>query len=261
MMKCDKIQNSILDYIENSLSEKDTAKFIAHINNCENCEIELKEIQQFLAVIPDNITEHPSENLRKKFEHMLSEEKKGLDEKVVKLQPKTKWNLYLQIAASILLIFSSFLFGRYQQTQQFDQQITELENEGLAIKQTTMLALMENKSASKRIKGVQYIEEFSDPDPEIVKALVTRMINDENTNVRLTAVNALQQFITSESVKNGLIKALETEKDPSIQITIIRLLVKIQEKKALVPMKQLLQHEETHSFVKEEIRSVLSNNI
>jgi HEAT repeat protein len=124
-----------------------------------------------------------------------------------------------------------------------------------------MLALLENKSASKRIRGIQYIEEFSQPDPEIVKALVMRMLNDENINVRLTAVNVLQRFIASETVKNGYIKALEIEKDPSIQITIIQLLVKIQEKKALKPMQKLLELNETHSFVKEEIKAILSNII
>ncbi len=260
-MKCNKIQNSILDYIENNLTEKEAAEFTAHINTCENCETELKELQELLSAISTNEPEHPSENLRKNFEQMLSEEKQQQQIKVLKLTSKTNWKRYLQVAASILLMLTSFLFGRYQQTQQINQQVAELTNEGLVIKQTAMLALLENKSASKRIKGVQYIEEFLEPDAEIVNALVTRMLNDENINVRLTAVNALQRFIASETVKNGYIKALEIEKDPSIQITIIQLLVKIQEKKALKPIQQLLEHNETHSFVKEEIKTLLSNII
>ncbi len=261
MMKCDKIQNNILDYIEKNLSEKETAECTTHINTCKNCKAELKKMQEFLSVISTGELDHPSENLRNNFEQMLSEEKQHQETKVVKLQPKTNWKWYLQVAASILLIVTSFLFGRYQQTAQINHQVVELTNESLVIKQTAMLALMENKSASKRIRGVQFIEEFSDPDPEIVNALVTRMLNDENINVRLTAVNALQRFITSETVKNGYIKALEIEKDPSIQITIIQLLVKIQEKKALKPMQKLLEHNETHSFVKEEIKTILSNII
>jgi HEAT repeat protein len=260
-MKCNKIQNSILDYIEDNLSEKDTAEFTTHINNCENCETELKEMQEFLSVISTNELEHPSKNLRKNFEQMLSEEKQLQETKIVKLQPKINWKPYLRLAASILLIVTGFLSGRYLQKEKINHQVVELTKESLVIKQTAMLALMENKSASKRIRGVQYIEEFSNPDPEIVNALVTRMLNDENINVRLTAVNALQRFITSETVKNGYIKALEIEKDPSIQITIIQLLVKIQEKKALKPMQKLLELNETHSFVKEEIKAILSNII
>lgn len=260
-MKCDKIQNSILDYIENNLSKKDTAEFATHINTCENCKTELKEMQEFLSVISTNELERPSENLRKNFERILSEEKQLQEAKVVKLQPKSNWKPYLRVAASITLLISAFLFGRYQQTQQINQEVVELKNESLIIKKNTMLALMENKSASKRIQGVQYIEEFSDPDPAIMSALIKRMLGDENTNVRLTAANALEGFIASEIVKDAFIKALEIEKDPSIQITIIQLLVKIQEKKALKPMQKLLEHNETHSFVKEEIKTILSNII
>jgi len=259
MMKCDKIQNSILDYIENNLSKKDTAEFTTHINTCQNCETQLKEMQELLSVISTNELENPSENLRENFEQMLSEEKQQT--KIVKLNSKNNWKSFLQIAASVALLISVFLLGRYQQTQQINQEIVELKNESLVIKQNTMLALMENKSASKRIQGVQYIEEFSDPDPAIMSALIKRMLGDENTNVRLTAANALQGFIASEIVKDAFIKALETEKDPSIQITIIQLLVKVQEKKAAKPMRKLLQQEETQPFVKEKIKSVLSNII
>ncbi|MCF6348430.1 MAG: HEAT repeat domain-containing protein [Flavobacteriaceae bacterium] len=258
-MKCDKIQNSILDYIENNLSEKESAEFVNHMNTCENCKTELKEMQELLSIIPNDIIEHPSESLRNNFEKMLSEEKQQT--KIVKLNSKSNWKSFLQIAASVALLISVFLFGRYQQTQQINQEVVELKNESLAIKQTVMLALMENKSASKRIQGVQYIEEFSDPDPAIMSALIKRMLGDENTNVRLTAANALQGFIASEIVKNAFIKALETEKDPSIQITIIQLLVKVQEKKAAKPMQKLLLQEETQPFVKEKIKSVLSNII
>jgi len=260
-LKCEKIQYKLIDYIENILSNEESIEMKAHVNSCENCEKELQEMQELLGTIPANELAQPSQNLRMNFELMLAEEKQLQETKVAQLKPKTNWKSYLQIAASIALIVSAFFLGKTQQSQQFDTQVVELKNESIASKQTTMLALMENKSASKRIQGVQYIEEFLDPDPAIVNALVQRMLNDENVNVRLTAVNALQAFITSKTVKEGYIKALETEKDPSIQITIIQSLVKIQEKKAYKPMQQLLEQEETQPFVKEEIRTVLATNI
>ena len=175
----------------------------------------------------------------------------------MQLESRFNYKTFLKYAAGLALLISTFLVGRYQQRQQ----VNKLKTENLTNKQTTMLALMENESASKRIQGVQYIEEFSDPDPEIVEALVKRMLYDENTNVRLTAVTALEAFITSDAVKDGFIKALEAEKDPTIQINIIKALVKIQEKKALKPMQKLLEKDETQSFVKDEIKTVLTNNI
>ena len=221
----------------------------------------MKEMQEFLAKVTDEKLEQPSENLRMNFEKMLAKEKELQQTKVVKLKPKTNWKSYLQIAATILLVVSSFLIGRNQNSERHQTEVAKLENERLISKQNTILALMNNQSASKRIQGVGYVEEFTNLDPEIIEALVKRMLNDENTNVRLTAVNALQSFISSERVKEGFIKALDTEKDPAIQMTLIQALVKIQAKKALKPMQHLLEQEETQPFVKKEIKLALSNII
>jgi hypothetical protein len=260
-MKCEKIQNSLVDYIENNLSEKEDLAMKAHIETCNNCQVALTETREFISEVSNEELEQPSENLRINFENMLADEKHLQQTKIVQLKPTQHWKYFLQIAATILLVLSSFFFGRYQNTQQLDAQVAELKIENLVSKQHTILALMDNQSASKRIQGVQYVEEFTNLDPKIVEALVKRMLHDENTNVRLTAVNALQGFITSEEVKDGFIKALETEKDPAIQITLIQSLVKIQSKKALKPMQQLLEQDETQPFVKEEIKLAFSTII
>jgi len=262
-MECDHIQNRIVDYLDKNMSEKETTAMKTHLDTCNNCQIEMKQMQQFLAEVRDEELEQPSKNLRVNFEKMLEEEKELQQTKVVRLKPKTNLKSLLQIAATVLLVISSFLIGRNQSSERHGIELAKLENESLISKQNTILALMDNQSASKRIQGVQYIEELTDQhlDHEIIEALVKRMLNDENTNVRLTAVNALQNFIGSEDVKDGFIKALETEKDPAIQMTLIQALVKIQAKKALQPMQQLLEQEETQPFVKEEIKIALSNII
>jgi len=262
-MECDKRQLRMVDYIENNLSNTESSEMKTHIETCENCEIALKEIQELLSEVSQEKLEQPSDNLRINIEKMLAEEKALQQTKIVQLKPKTNWKSLLQIAATVLLVVGSFLFGRYQNTNELNTQVATLKNESLENKQNTILALMNNQSASKRIQGVQYVEDFSSEnlDPEIIEALVKRMLNDENTNVRLTAVNALQSFIASEEVKDGFIKALETEKDPAIQISIIQSLMKIQAKKALKPMQQLLEQEETQPFVKEEIKLAISNII
>ena len=260
-MECKHIQDSLVDYIENSLPKNEATEIKKHISSCRSCEQALNEMQEILTVVSKEDLDHPSENLRINFEQMLADEKRTQHAKVVQLKPKQRWKSLLQVAATILLLFSSFLLGRYQRTAQHNEQVAQLKNESLASKQTTILALMDNQSASKRIQGLQYVEEFSNLDPEIIEALVKRMLHDENTNVRLTAVNALQNFITSEKVKDGFIKALDTEKDPAIQMTIIQALVKIQAKKAVKPMQELLNQEDTQPFVKDEIRLAITNII
>lgn len=147
--------------------------------------------------------------------------------------------------------------GKYQQEEKSGKEIALLTNESMQVKQMAMLSLMENKSASKRIQGVNYIDEFSKPDEAIVMALADRMLYDENINVRRTAVEVLGGFTASETVKNSYIKALKIEKDPGIQIAIIQILGQLREKKAIAPMKYLLEQEDTQPYVKKQLESTL----
>ncbi len=248
-MDCTKIKESLVDYLDSTLTKVEHSMVDQHLQGCQNCQQEFVELTKVLEVIKDDAEVLPSKNLKLRFEEALEAEKQ--EAKVVSLPRRNLPLTFLKYAAGFAILVSAFMLGKFQQEND--------KPDYLAIKQETMLALMENESASKRIQGVHYIEEFSDPDPEIVAALVKRMLNDDNANVRLTAVTALEAFISAETVKDGFIKALETEKDPSIQISIIKVLVKIQEKKALKPMQKLLDKEDTQLFVKDEIKAVLTN--
>jgi len=200
----------------------------------------------------------PSDRLRVQFDQALEQEKLS-QSKVVQLgKNKGGWpfNL-LKIAASVALLIAAFQTGRILEMEKSDQDVAAILEESLQIKQTAMLSLMENQSASKRIQGVGYIEEFPNPDEAIVQALAKRLLHDENDIVRLNAFEALTSLASSETVKSVFIEALGKEKNPSIQIGIIQALVKNKEKKAVAPMQRLLEQEDTQPFVKNEIELAL----
>lgn len=250
------------DYLDNTLSESQMQEVTEHLKKCSACSTELTELKTLLnAFEEEEAITVPSEKLRTTFLQQLEEEKLAA-EGIVTLNSKPvesnfQWATVFKVAASVALLIGAFQLGKYQQQETSSVTIAALENEGLEAKQTAMLSLMENQSASKRIKGVGYIDGFANPDEAIVQALADRMQNDENANVRMTAVEALDKFTNSDSVKEAFIAALKTEKDSGIQIAIIAILVRIQEKKAVAPMKRLLEREDTQPFVKEQIESLL----
>ena len=249
------------DYLDGLLKADTNKKVEEHLKECEACSRELSELKELLSAIKKDEKIIPPASLEVKFMKQLEEEKQL--SKVVALSPKKNhWaTALLKIAASIALLIGAFLMGRYQSASDNSKELALLAEEKNELRQTAMLALMENESASKRIQGVNYIEEFKSPDEEIVEALADRMLNDKNTNVRLAAVEALANYTDSETVKTIFIEALKAEKDPSIQITIIHTLVNIQERKAIEPMKMLLEQEETQPFIKSQIESLLPNII
>lgn len=250
--------DQIPDYLDGKLDMSEKAKFEQHIAECADCKKEVEEMKAFFNVFEEEIPT-PTNRLKTKFEAALEEEKMNRG-KVVQMEskPSSNWtNNALKIAASIAILVASFQMGSLFQQRKVDQDIAQLQDETNQMKQTAMLSLMENQSASKRIQGVNYIEEFEKPDAAIIKALSNRLLYDDNDNVRMTAFEALVKFTSSETVKSTFIEALEKEKNPSIQVAIIQALVKIQEKKAAEPMKKLLEKEDTQPFIKEQIRAVL----
>lgn len=256
------ISDLLLDYLDNLLDDEVKIEVEVHLKDCAFCTEEFNNLRTLYAAFESEEVIVAPDKIRANFYGQLELEKQNYD-KVLGLNnndslPENSWKInILKIAASIAILVGSFMFGEYLQMQKGNAKIATLTNESLELKQTAMLSLMENKSASKRIKGVNYIDDFSNPDKAIINALINRMLYDTNTNVRLTAVEALGKFVDSEDVKKAFIVALGVEKNPNIQIPLIHILVKIQEKNAVNPMEHLLMQEETETFVKEQIKLLL----
>ncbi|CAM1350986.1 HEAT repeat domain-containing protein [Tenacibaculum halocynthiae] len=248
-MNCNDVQNQLINYIDNKLSNEEHLKIETHIRVCDNCTNELKKLEDILLIISNDEIEKPGETLKLNFENFLAKEIKEANTKVISLKSKPDWKSYIKIAASILIVLSAFLIGR-----QSNQQKTSIASQQKTQQKQQFFALLDNQSASKRILGVTNSKKFSENNIEIIEAIVNKLFYDKNVNVRLAAAEALSKFSSLELVKTALIKALQTEKEAIIQIELIQILAKIQEKRALEPMKKLLENEETPNYVKQELQ-------
>ena len=254
-MKCNTVQDKLIDYLENSLNQSEQNKIESHIDTCIDCQEELKITQQFLNGFDNTIEEEPSIRLKANFDTFLTNEIEKEATKVIPLDNKKQGFPFLRVAASIALVVSSFLLGKYQNNANTQtQQATTL-----TVNENKVLALLENQSASQRILAINNSEDLNTNSTAIIDAIIKRLYNDENTNVRLAAAEALAKFSSLEQVKLALIKALETEKEATVQIELIQILASIQEKRALTPMKQMLENESTPTYVKQQIQYNLAS--
>ena len=89
-------------------------------------------------------------------------------------------------------------------------------------------------------------------DDQIVLALTKTMNEDPNTNVRLVALEALGKFHQQDYIRKALIASLATQKDPIVQIALIRLMVQIKEKEAMKELQRITNDEESLPAVKDE---------
>ena len=259
-MEKNHIDELLPEYLEGRLDYAREKMVEEHLEKCSLCKRELSELELLFKAFENEKEIEPWASLDTEFEKMLRKEKYKItgELKTILVENKKRTsplqNL-LKIAAVLSLLLCSYLLGKFHQTGEPIKAISE--NDDLENQEKEMLALLNNSSASKRIKGVFYMEELFNPDPEIIEALAQTMLNDENENVRLAAVEALFRFTASEEVKNVFIDALKTEKAPVVQIAIIQTLVRIKEKKAAEPMEDLLEKKSTKTFVKEQIEALL----
>ena len=245
-MKYEEIQDKLIDFIDQSLSEQEMKEIQEYIDQNEDLAQEVEEMKKLFFDMSEEEMEQPSDSLRMNFEDMLAAEKAKIqpketqETKVINLQERTSWKSYLQVAASVLLVASAFVIGTLvgPETNTTDQ----------------VLAQIENESSSQRIAALNLSEDIQSTDRRILQAFIDRMLYDEKPTVRLAAVEALAKFSSEEMVKVAFLKALEKDIDPAIQIELIQVLSKIEEKRALTPMKNLLNNEEVPEYVKKEIQ-------
>ncbi|MBT8184759.1 MAG: zf-HC2 domain-containing protein, partial [Eudoraea sp.] len=185
-MKRDHITEILVDYLDGVLKPDLHKKAEEHLSSCKSCRSDLEETRQMLKAFREEENILPSGQLKTNFYKMLEEEKQKSSLFVPAVKNNTWVSGILKIAAGIALLIGAFTLGKLQEQQDSRKTIALLEDKSSAIKETAMLSLMENQSASKRIKGVHFIEEIAEPDEAIISALAERMLLDQNTNVRLS---------------------------------------------------------------------------
>jgi hypothetical protein len=119
------------------------------------------------------------------------------------------------------------------------------------------MAMLDNQnSASQRVLGatVAY-NDVERADDEIVNALVNAMNEDPNTNVRLAAMEALGKFRDQPHVRKALVASLTTQKDPVVQIALIRLMVEMKEKDITKALEKISTDEGAIQAVKDEAQA------
>ncbi|HEX8531631.1 MAG TPA: HEAT repeat domain-containing protein [Cytophagales bacterium] len=173
---------------------------------------------------------------------------------------RLSWGLGLAASVSLLLagFLAAWLLLRGGAPAVPKDDMTALQLEVKEMKQLVMLSLLENQSASERIKAVSYAEALPALDPAVRDALVRTLDADQNPNVRLAAAEALGRFPESEEVRRALVDALEREPDAMLQITLIQLLVNMEEKRAARSIERLIRRDSTPEVVRSLARKGLS---
>ncbi len=129
------------------------------------------------------------------------------------------------------------------------------------IKALTVLSLLDMPSANKRLLAVNLAGMSEQPNDSIMEALLVTLRKDNNVNVRLEALEVLAQHTELESVRSGLVQAINFQDSPMVQMALANLMLQLNEQQAVEPIQRLLKQPELIEPVRAKLNEAINELI
>ncbi|EHQ29360.1 zf-HC2 domain-containing protein [Mucilaginibacter paludis] len=266
-MKCEQYRDLFTNRINNELTPAENENLEQHLAGCADCAEELQTMQQMWQLMGELETPEPSAHLKVKFQAMLDTYKESvaedqgwwhnLQEQLKQLwQWQPRWPMAYNLAIVLVTLGCGYLVFHDRKSNQ-EQQLQALTSQVHELRQTMMLALLENPSASERIRGVSYTTEIKHADKQVIDALLATLNNDPNVNVRLSTLDALTQLAGHPEVREGLIQSITEQDSPLMQSAIADVMLKLQEKRSIGSFRKLLKQKNLDQGVRDKISETI----
>lgn len=253
---CVNIRPLLIDYLDKSLPQEKENLVMEHLRNCGECSSELEQLLILFADMRELPEDEPSHHVKENFYAFLKDE----EAKATSQTPVRHWKnviviprMVYRIAAAFALFITGISLGLLISGPGTSnpEQLTNLQSQISELQRTVILARLDQESPSQRILAASSVQESGVIDESIIDALISTMESDENVNVRMSAMHALFRYRELSRVKDALIGGLEKQTDPVLQITLINMMVEMQEDRAIKYMENIIQSDETIPAVKD----------
>lgn len=253
----------IIDYLSDNLSEDKKLNFEQLLENDSQLKEEFEAVKSFWNVAEE--APEPSSTMDMNFYSMLKaeEEKSNKISFVQKIENFISLKMVKQFAYTFAILTVGFFIGNKlnsgTNTSQETLKVAKAETEN--VRSQLVLTLLDQPSANKRLQAVNEVNKLNEVTETILKALFSTLNNDENVNVRLSAIEALKKYTHIPLVREGLVKSIANQTSPMIQMELADLMVVLQEKKAVKPFENLIQKEDVNSSAKEKMKESIQSII
>jgi len=271
-MNCEYTKGKLTEWLNNNLEKPEQMAVNRHLAECANCQEEFAADKQIWDGMAKIRVPEPKEAMRTNFYNMLDEFKEAekaaarfsFQSMMESIREFVLPQWTVQVGFSLLLVGLGWVIGNRTSRSKVDavayqQRIEALAGQVQDMKSTMMLSLLENPSATERLRAVGYTSEITHADDRVLEALFATLNNDPNVNVRLVTLEALTQYAGNASVREELVKSLALQDSPMVQVALADVMVKLQEKRSVKALKTLLQKEDLNDLVKVKIEQTIKD--
>lgn len=264
-MKKEKIEEIVMEYLDGNIDDirKKELEELLKQHGYELSDIE--ELKKIYNKMDDISVPEPSEKMNENFYAML-------EAKTNKIQKRKNWledlfsfikefsqqKYVLRVAYSCLLLLIGWSAGSwFSNGSEYDNQLQYMSSEIHEMKTMITLSMLNQPSATERMKLINSITQADQTDGKIISALLNTLNHDDNVNVRIVTVEALAKLAENTRVREGLIHSLANQESPLIQLAITDILVELKDRRAVGHLKQLLEKRDLNNVVRTRIEKSL----
>lgn len=252
-MTCEDVRTRFAEYLAGTLDADQAGMLEQHVASCAECQAGYAGVEALwraLGSIPTPLV--PSNRMRERFSAMVAAERASADRRPASRRvggrtwTPLSWTreplVQLGLAASLLI--TGVVIGRATMPQAAvpaSGEIAEVRGELRDMRQMLTLSLMQQQSATERLRGVSWTAQIDQPGNEVVAALLDTLLHDPNVNVRLAAVDALRRFSDRPDVRLGTKRAVSDPSSPLLQVAVIDFMVETRDPQAAALLRTLAQ--------------------
>ncbi len=256
-MTCDEAKLFFAEHWSNSLPDQQEIELERHLGSCESCRTEADRLEGLWRNLASLPAEEPGPDMRGRFYETLAAYRDGAA--TAKTSAKVPSRLLWQIAAGVALVVAGGGAGYIMRASQSTgtSELAQLRGEVSGMRQLVALSLLQQQSASERLRGVSWAYRVESSDTEVLSALVSAVNHDPNINVRLAAVDALHPFGASPTTRDAVLQSLPQQNAPIVQVALIDLLVDLKERDALKELERMASDASIDSDVRQRAQWAL----
>ncbi len=261
-MKQKMLDEMIAEYLSSDISEEKKGELKNKLISSGYSQVELEETDNLYSNIDGIKVPETSEKLDLNFYRSLGiyKDAHSQNNSLLKVFVKNLRNVFsnkyaLRFVYSLTLLAVGWYIGNWSNHN--GDKLQSMSKEIDQMKQVMMYSMLEQPSATKRIKAISYADEFENVDDKILNAFLETLNSDPNPNVRLTAVEALSKYSDIQFVRSGLIKSISVQDSPLVQVALIDLMLKLKEKGSITELNRLLENRELNYSVRNKTKETI----
>lgn len=255
-MNCERVKQNFADALLGVSSNVVSLDLEAHLRDCSACREEFESVRRLWTRLDDIAVPEPGPALRNRFYERLESYEHGM--RAPRVRRGSRWSWWPQAAMAAACVSIGIFAGMSIDRPKPSGDVADLRAEVSSMRQLVALSLLQQQSASDRLRGVTWAYRVEQNDMEVLDALLRTVNQDANINVRLSAVDALRNFSDSPVARRGAMQSLAKQTSPLVQVAILDLIGEWRDRQAASYLRTFIAQPDLDPSVKKRAGELLA---